>query len=220
MIRVLLADDQQLIRAGLRMLCESTEDIEVVGEASNGRDAVRLAYQLSPDVILMDLRMPGLDGVGATREILRQRPASRVVVLTTFDDDQHLYPAMLAGAFGFLAKDLSPPQLISAIRRAAEGDSPFSPAVLRRLLDAALAARSAPPADTVAEVPVSARLTDRERQVLELVAAGEPNAVIAERLNLGITTVKTHIANIMTKTGSRNRIRLAVAAHRHLDDGG
>jgi DNA-binding NarL/FixJ family response regulator len=207
-IRVLLVDDQQLIRAGLRMLCESASDLEVVGEASNGLEGVRLAEQVRPDVVLMDLRMPGLDGTAATARILAARPATRVVVLTTFDDDAHLYPALAAGACGFLAKDVAPTDLLDAVRRAAEGDSPFSSAVLRRLVDQAVRSRAASRADQESEP----ELTPREREVLALVGAGLANAEIAEQLHLGVTTVKTHVANLMTKTGCANRVRLAVFA--------
>lgn len=211
MIRLLLVDDQQLVRAGLRMLCESTDDITVVGEAREGAEAVRLAREHVPDVILMDLRMPGVDGTTATRRIVDERPSAKVVVLTTFDDDDHLYPALAAGACGFLAKDLAPERLIAAIRQAADSEAPFSPDVLKRLVGEAVRSRATPPLATE-----KTDLTDRERDVLELLAEGESNADIAHRLNVGITTVKTHVANIMTKTGSRNRILLAVNARTYL----
>jgi len=207
LIRVLLVDDQQLVRAGLRMLCESASDMQVVGEASNGLEGVRLADQVRPDVVLMDLRMPGLDGTAATARILATRPATRVVVLTTFDDDGHLYPALAAGACGFLAKDVAPADLLDAVRRAADGDSPFSGPVLRRLVDQAVRSRAAGQANE----PEPA-LTAREREVLALVGTGLGNLEIAERLHLGVTTVKTHVANLMMKTGCANRVRLAVFA--------
>jgi len=206
-IRVLLVDDQQLIRAGLRMLCESVPDMEVVGEAADGATAVRLAEQVHPDVVLMDLRMPGVDGTTATSRILARRPSARVVVLTTFDDDDHLYPALAAGACGFLVKDASPAELLDGVRRAAAGDSPFSQAVLRRLVEQAVRTQGArAPARTPPGV------TDRERDVLALVAIGLSNPEIATRLHLGVTTVKTHVANLMTKTGSANRVQLAIYA--------
>jgi DNA-binding NarL/FixJ family response regulator len=209
MIRVLVVDDQHLVRAGLRMLCEAAEDLEVVGEADNGGDAIRLAGRLQPDVILMDLRMPGIDGITATSRILAYRPTTRVVALTTFDDDDHLYPALSAGVCGFLVKDTTPEDLLDGIRRAATGDSPFSPAVLRRLVASAVAARStAPPGGSDPDLG----LTQRETEVLALVGAGLSNAEIAERLHMGVTTVKTHIASMMTKTASPNRVRLAVLA--------
>ncbi|MFD6563643.1 response regulator [Micromonospora profundi] len=205
MIRVLLVDDQHLIRAGLRMLCEAQPDIEVVGEADNGRDAVTLAARLVPDVVVMDLRMPGVDGITATTRILAERPAARVLVLTTFGDDDHLYPALTAGACGFLLKDAPPTELLDGIRRAATGDSPFSPEVLQRLVQRAVHSRVGTPR------PVHG-LTAREQDVLALVAEGLTNAEIAERLHIGVTTVKTHITSLMTKTDSPNRVRLALFA--------
>ncbi|WP_062206551.1 response regulator transcription factor [Streptomyces sp. NBRC 109706] len=210
MIHTLLVDDQQLVRAGLRMLCESTEDITVVGEAANGADAVRLAAEATPDVVLMDLRMPGLDGAGATRRILAERPATRVVVLTTFDDDDHLYPALDAGVCGFLAKDAAPNELLDAVRQAAAGGSPFSARVLARVVAQATTAWRAerPPARPPA-------LTERERQVLACVGAGLSNAEIAARMHVGLTTVKTHIGSLMRKTASPTRVRLAIFAIRH-----
>jgi DNA-binding NarL/FixJ family response regulator len=204
-IRVLLVDDQQMIRAGLRMLCEAQPDVEVVGEAGNGRDAVVLAERLAPDVVVIDLRMPGVDGITATGRILATRPATRVLVLTTFGDDDHLYPALTAGACGFLLKDAPPAELLDGIRRAAAGGSPFSEEVLTRLVQRAVQARPEQPrpADD---------LTTREREVLDLVAAGLSNTEIGERLHIGVTTVKTHITSLMTKTGSPNRVRLALYA--------
>ncbi|WP_225728573.1 MULTISPECIES: response regulator transcription factor [unclassified Nocardia] len=204
-VRVLLVDDQQLVRAGLRMLCDTDATLEVVGEAGNGNEAVRLADRLIPDVVLMDLRMPGMDGIRATERILAARPGIRVLALTTFDDDDHLYPALNAGVCGFLVKDASPTDLLDGIRRAASGERPFAPAVLHRLVDAAVAARDLP-----AEPAAPQGLTPREADVLALVAAGLSNAEIAARLHLGITTVKTHVANLLAKTGTTNRVRLAV----------
>ncbi|ROT31781.1 response regulator transcription factor [Micromonospora sp. HM5-17] len=208
MIRVLLVDDQRLVRAGLRMLCESAPDMTVVGEAENGQQALRLVEQVAPDVVLMDLRMPVLDGTTATARIHASRPAVRVVVLTTFDDDDHLFPALAAGACGFLVKDAAPDELLAAIRAAAAGETPFSPTVLRRLVDQAVRAR-------LGEAPTPAlpdNLTAREREVLALVGAGLSNREIADRLHLGVTTVKTHVASLLSKTGATNRIRLALLA--------
>jgi DNA-binding NarL/FixJ family response regulator len=204
-IRVLLVDDQHLIRAGLKMLCDAEPDLEVVGEADNGRDAVTLAARLAPDVVVMDLRMPGVDGITATGRILAERPAPRVLVLTTFGDDDHLYPALTAGATGFLLKDAPPEELLDGIRRAAAGDSPFSQDVLRRLVRRAVDARAGAPR------PLPG-LTGRERDVLDLVAEGLSNTEIADRLHIGVTTVKTHITSLMTKTDSPNRVRLALYA--------
>ncbi|MFF5079272.1 response regulator [Actinoplanes sp. NPDC000266] len=206
MIRVLLVDDQQLIRAGLRMLCEAEGDLDVVGEAGDGREAITLAERLAPDVVVMDLRMPGVDGISATSRILAGRPATRVLVLTTFGDDDHLYPALTAGAAGFLLKDAPPAELLDGIRRVAAGDSPFSQDVLQRLVRRAVGASSE------RRRPVEG-LTGRERDVLRLVGEGLSNAEIAERLHIGVTTVKTHITALMTKTNSPNRVRLALTAH-------
>ncbi|MFI6028081.1 response regulator [Amycolatopsis magusensis] len=206
MIRVLLVDDQRLVRAGLRMLCEDCPDLEVVGEVENGEEAIRQAVRLTPDVVLMDLRMPGVDGITATAQLTAARPAVRILVLTTFDDDEHLYPALAAGAHGFLTKDAPPEDLLDAIRRTAAGESPFSPQVLRRLVRKAVGAHQKP--DEVVD------LTERERDVLALVADGLSNAEIAARLRVAVSTVKTHITSLMTKTGADNRVRLALLAHR------
>lgn len=206
MIRLLLVDDQHLVRAGLKMLCSAASDVEVVGEATNGQQAIRLAASVHPDVVLMDLRMPGVDGIAATSRILAARPSTRIVALTTFDDDDHLYPALAAGTCGFLIKDASPDELLDGIRRAAAGDSPFSPTVLKRLVTHAVAAKMAPAA------PYQLDITAREREVLALVGAGLSNGEIADRLHVGVTTVKTHIASLLSKTSTPNRIRLAVLA--------
>jgi DNA-binding NarL/FixJ family response regulator len=205
-IRVLLVDDQRLVRAGLRMLCESAPDLEVVGEAENGQQAIRLAEQVAPDVVLMDLRMPLVDGTTATTRIRAARPSVRVVVLTTFDDDDHLFPALAAGACGFLVKDAAPSELLAAVRTAAAGESPFSPSVLRRLVDRAVRSREPAPSTLPASV------TAREREVLALVGAGLSNKEIGDRLHLGVTTVKTHVTSLLAKTGASNRIRLALLA--------
>ena len=209
MISVLVVDDQELVRSGLRMLCESAPDIEIVGEARNGSEAVRLAADVLPDVVLMDLRMPVMDGISATRTILAARPAAKVLALTTFDDDDHLYPALAAGACGLLTKDSSPAELLTAIRRAALGENPFSTAVLRRVMDRALAADGIP-----GPTAVLPPLTDRERDVLVHLGHGLSNADIAEQLSVSVTTVKTHIAAVMDKTGSRSRVHLALLAVR------
>ena len=208
MIRLLIVDDQRLVRAGLRMLCESTEDIDVVGEGSNGAEAIRLAAELAPDVILMDLRMPGLDGIEATRQIVRSGSASKVLVLTTFDDDSHLYPALSAGAAGFLVKDTAPADLAEAIRRVVNGDLPFSPSLLRRIVDRAVEEGRAVERVDVVE------LSPRESEVLGLVGEGLGNQEIADHLHLGVSTVKSHVASLMAKTGCNNRVRLAVWAYR------
>ncbi|MFD9700933.1 response regulator [Lentzea sp. NPDC059081] len=205
MIRLLIVDDQQLVRAGLRMLCESAPDVEIVGEAADGAEAVRQAARCRPDVVLMDLRMPVVDGIAATRRILAADRDARVVALTTFDDDDHLYPALAAGAHGFLVKDSAPEELLAAVRRAAAGEQPFSPGVLRRLVRRVVRQERGPQ-------PPSG-LTPRELEVLVLLAQGLGNQDIADRLHVGVTTVKTHVAALMAKTGADNRVRLAVLAH-------
>jgi len=187
------------------MLCDAEPDLEVVGEVGDGREAVTLAARLTPDVVVMDLRMPGVDGISATSRILAARPATRVLVLTTFGDDDHLYPALTAGVCGFLLKDAPPAELLDGIRRAAAGDSPFSQEVLSRLVRRAVSSRTGRPR------PV-AGLTTREQDVLDLVGEGLTNAEIADRLHIGVTTVKTHITALMTKTDSPNRVRLALLA--------
>ncbi|MEW9528145.1 response regulator [Microbispora sp. NPDC049125] len=207
MIRVVIADDHALVRAGVRMMLEAAGDLEVCGEAADGAEAVRLAERHRPDVILMDLRMPRVDGLEATRRILAAQPSARVVVLTTFSADEDLYAALRAGALGFLVKDDPPDRMVESVRRAATGDLPLAPSVLRRVVERALAAeRQAEP------VPVT--LTDRETQVLTLVGMGLSNVEIAGGLHVGVTTVKSHIAAITEKLGLRNRTQAAVLAHR------
>jgi DNA-binding NarL/FixJ family response regulator len=206
LIRVLLVDDQQLVRAGLRMLCDAEDGLEVVGEAGDGRAAIELAARLLPDVIVMDLRMPGVDGITATSRITAERPATRILVLTTFGDDDHLYPALQAGACGFLLKDAPPAELLNGIRQAAAGESPYSQDVLNRLVRRAVDARPTPPRR------LDGLLTAREQEVLALVGEGLSNAEIGERMHIGVTTVKSHITALMSKTGSPNRIRLALFA--------
>ncbi|MGB3484897.1 MAG: response regulator transcription factor [Mycobacterium sp.] len=206
---VLLADDQRLIRAGLRMLLESTPDLTVVAEAADGVEAVRLAAEHRPDLVLMDLRMPGMDGATATAQIVTARPAAKILVLTTFDDDEHLFPALAAGACGYLVKDIEPDDLLIAIRRVIDGDVLLSPELLRRVVDRAVS--TAPPAVGATE---AIDLTPREHDVLALVSEGYGNHEIAERLHLGVTTVKKHIVNLMAKSGCDNRVRLAVYAVR------
>jgi len=206
--RVLLVDDHPVVREGLRGMINAEVDLTVVGEAGSGAEAVALAESLCPDVILMDLRMPHVDGTVATARIRASRPGVKVVVLTTFDDDDHLFPALAAGACGFLVKDATPDELLAAVRAAAAGETPYSPAVLRRLVDQAVRAR-------LGEAPPPAlpdTLTGRERDVLALVGAGLSNREIADRLHLGVTTVKTHVTSLLAKTGSANRIRLALLA--------
>lgn len=207
--RVLIADDQRLVRAGLRMLCESTDGVQVVGEAADGAQAVRLAAELTPDVILMDLRMPGVDGITAIGQVLSGRPEAKILVLTTFDDDDHLYPALAAGAAGFLVKDTDPAELIAAVHRVAAGDFVLSPHLLQRLVSRAVDAR-------VPDGRTAAPLTAREEEVLPLLVEGLSNQEIADRLHLGVTTVKTHVANLMDKLGAQNRVQLAVFGYQRM----
>ena len=207
--RVVIADDQRLVRAGLRMLCESTQDIEVVAEAADGSQAVRSAAELVPDVILMDLRMPGVDGITAIGQIVSARADANILVLTTFDDDDHLYPALAAGASGFLVKDTDPADLLDAVRRIAAGDFVLSPHLLQRLVTRAVQTGGPQRFDAV-------ELTAREADVLPLVVDGLSNQEIADRLHLGVTTVKTHVANLMDKLGAQNRVQLAVYGYQRM----
>ncbi|MEU8069140.1 response regulator transcription factor [Micromonospora sp. NPDC049151] len=207
MIRLLLADDQTLVRAGFRSILDGEDGIEVVGEAADGATAVRLAREVRPDVVLMDIRMPLLDGLAATREIVAGTDA-RVIILTTFDLDDYVYGALRAGASGFLVKDTEPAELIHGVRVVARGDALIAPAVTRRLI-AEFAARTRHPDPG----PRLNALTEREREVLALVAAGLSNDEIAARLVLSPATAKTHVSRIMTKTRVRDRAQLVVLAY-------
>ena len=207
MIRVLLADDQALVRSGFRMILEERDDIEVVGEAENGREAVDAALRTSPDVVLMDVRMPEVDGIEATARILSEHLATRVLILTTFDLDEYVARALRAGASGFLLKDVRPPQLVDAIRVVAAGDALLAPTVTRRLLDRFARSLDAPPP------PALDQLTDREREILKLVAEGLSNAEIADRLVVGESTVKTHVSAVLRKLGLRDRVQAVIAAY-------
>jgi DNA-binding NarL/FixJ family response regulator len=212
-IRLLLADDQPLIRAGFRMILEETGDIDIVGEASDGSGAIALAGELSPDVILMDVRMPGIDGIEATRRIVAANPAARILILTTFDLDEYAFSALRAGASGFVLKDVPLDELARAIRAVASGDAVVSPRVTRRLLDV-YASRlpdlsgAAGPAQRTLD-----QLTPRELEVLLEVATGLSNAEIAERLVVSEATVKTHVGSILTKLGLRNRVQAVIFAY-------
>ncbi|MFC4061821.1 response regulator [Planomonospora corallina] len=207
MIRVVVADDQALVRAGVRMLLEAAGEMEVCAEAVDGAQAVQHAERFRPDVLLMDLRMPRVDGLEATRRILSSWPAARIVILTTFAEDENVYAALRAGAIGFLVKDDEPGRMVDAVRRAAAGEPLLAPSVLRRVVERALAAE-----ERAGAVP--AGLTDRELEVLSLVGAGLSNGEIADALHVGVTTVKTHVSTAMDKLGLRNRIQAAVVAHR------
>ncbi|MEU8636968.1 response regulator transcription factor [Amycolatopsis sp. NPDC048633] len=209
MIRVLLVDDQRLVRAGFRSILDGEADIDVVAEAADGREALQAAHDHHPDVVLMDIRMPVLDGLAATRHLLED-PAvhSKVVILTTFDLDEDVYGALRAGASGFLVKDTEPEELIHAVRVVARGDALLAPSITRRLISE-FAARVTRPSPA----PALDRLTDREREVLSLVAAGLSNDEIARELTLSPATAKTHVSRIMTKTGTHDRAQLVVLAY-------
>ncbi len=209
MIRVLLADDQALVRAGFRALLEAQEGIEVVGEAGDGKEAVRQAEHLLPDVVLMDIRMPVLDGLAATRQIAANPRLThiRIIILTTFELDEYVFEALRAGASGFLVKDTDPVELIRAVRVVAAGEALLSPSVTRRLI-AEFAARAKQPRDA-RRLEV---LTEREREVVALVATGLSNEEIAERLVVSPTTAKTHVSRAMVKLGARDRAQLVVLA--------
>ncbi len=211
--RVLLVDDQELMRMGFRMVIDSQPDLEVVGEVSNGRDAVAAVARLTPDVVLMDVRMPELDGVEATRRIVEARSASRVIILTTFDLDEYVYAALRVGASGFLLKDAEPAALLSAIRVVAAGDAVIAPGVTRRLLTTYAHRLPAPAVRSPAEHPLLEQLTARECDVLLLVARGLSNAEIAQQLVVTEATVKTHVRRILAKLDLRDRVQIVVFAY-------
>jgi DNA-binding NarL/FixJ family response regulator len=224
--RVLIADDQALVRAGFRLILESQPDIAVAGEAADGAGAVRLAQRLRPDVVLMDVRMPGLDGLEATRRLLggerdrdggpdaAPRPGGdppRIIILTTFDLDEYVYAALRAGASGFLLKDVTPEQLVAAVRTVGIGDALLAPSITRRLVERY--ARPAVPPPASADAAALASLTTREREVFGLLARGLSNAEIAEALVVSEATVKTHVASLLGKLGLRNRAQAVVLAY-------
>jgi DNA-binding NarL/FixJ family response regulator len=206
-IRVLLADDQRLVRSGFRMILHAQPEIEVVGEAGDGDEAVSLARELKPDVVLMDIRMPKLDGIAATRRLLEEPEPPRVLVLTTFDLDEYVFAALRAGATGFLLKDAPEEQLFAAIRVAADGGALFAPSVTRRLIE-----RFTQLYDPVAPVEMS-DLTRREVDVLTLLARGLSNAEIAGELAVSEHTVKSHVARVLQKLGLRDRTQAVIAAY-------
>ena len=209
MIRVLVADDQTLVRAGFRAILEAQNDLEVVGEAEDGAKAVALAHELGPDVVLMDVRMPGVDGIEATRRLVRDGDGPRVLMLTTFDLDEYVYEAMKAGASGFLLKDAPRDQLVDAVRTVAAGDALLAPAIVRRLIE-----------DFVRRPPPGARrpgeleeLTERELEVLTLIARGLANSEIAAALFVSEATVRTHVSHILAKLELRDRVQAVVYAY-------
>ena len=208
MIRVLLVDDEELVRSGLRLILSTEPDLDVVAEAADGEQALALAERHQPDVVMLDIRMPGLDGIEVARRLAASGSPARVVVLTTFDNDDYVYGALRAGASGFLLKDAPATQLVSAIRAAAAGDAVLAPSVTRRVVDE-LGRRQAPAAIQRLDV-----LTDRERDVLTLMAEGCSNAEIGDRLFITEGTVKTHVARILVKLGVRDRLQAVVLAYR------
>jgi DNA-binding NarL/FixJ family response regulator len=208
-VRVLIADDQALVRGGFRMILEAKDDMEVVGEAGDGAEAVEMVERMQPDVVLMDVRMPGVDGLEATRRIVASGSAARIVILTTYDVDEYVFSALRAGASGFLLKDVRPAELTEAVRVVAGGDALLAPGVTRRLLDrfaGVLPDDSARPADLE-------ELTDREVEVLRFVALALSNAEIASRLVLTEATVKTHVSSVLRKLGLRDRVQAVVFAY-------
>jgi DNA-binding NarL/FixJ family response regulator len=211
-IDVVLADDQELVRAGLRLVINDVPDIAIVGESGTGTDAVRLAAQLRPDVVVMDIRMPGMDGIEATRRIKAEAPAIRVLMLTTFDDDENVYGALAAGASGFLVKDMALLDIIAAIRVVAAGDALLAPGVTRRVIEEfadrrGAAARPAPRRRTLDGV------TERELEVLRLIGRGMSNSEIADQLFISVTTTKSHVARLLAKLDARDRVQLVIAAY-------
>ena len=217
MTTVLIADDQTLQRFGFRMLLESQDDMTVLGEAANGSEAVRMTAEMNPDVVLMDVRMPGLDGIEATRRITAAGDRTRVLILTTFDLDEYAYAGLRAGASGFLVKDAQPEELLAGIRAVATGDAVVAPSVTRRLLDAYVhhlpsGAPERAPVMT-GEDPRLSALTEREREILTVVGQGWTNTEIATRLHLAESTVKTHVGRILAKTNSRDRIQAVILAY-------
>jgi DNA-binding NarL/FixJ family response regulator len=207
-VRVLIADDQALVRSGFRLIVESRPDLEVVGEAENGSQTVDLASELDPDVILLDIRMPEMDGIEATKRIVASGSRARILVLTTFDHDEYVYGAIRAGASGFLLKDVRPLDLVDAIRLIASGSALLGPTVTQRLLE-----RFADTHDADAPSVAIESLTEREHEILRLLARGLSNAEIATELVLSETTVKTHVSNVLRKLGVRDRVQAVIAAY-------
>ncbi|MFF2412718.1 response regulator [Streptomyces sp. NPDC058092] len=209
-VRVVLADDQPLVRSGLRVLMADHSDLEVVGEAATGAEAVQLVSDTSPDVVVMDIRMPGMDGIEATRLITAGPATTRVLVLTTFDEDDHIYGALRAGASGFLVKDMALDDILAAIRVVAAGDALIAPGVTRRLI-ADFIGRPAPAPERSPQ-PVKG-ITEREREVLTLVGRGRSNTEIAEDLFITVATAKSHVSRLLTKLGARDRVQLVITAY-------
>ncbi|MFF1357092.1 response regulator [Streptomyces sp. NPDC058297] len=209
-VRVVLADDQPLVRSGLRVLIADTPDLEVVGEAANGEEAVRLAKEVSPDVIVMDIRMPGMNGIEATSLVTSGPGATRVLILTTFDEDDHVYGALRAGASGFAVKDMALDDILAAIRVVAAGDALIAPGITRRLIADFVGRPEPSPAR--APRPLGG-ITEREREVLTLVGLGRSNSEIADELYITVATTKSHVARLFTKLGARDRVQLVITAY-------
>jgi DNA-binding NarL/FixJ family response regulator len=208
-IRVVIADDQMLVRGGFRMILDARDDLEVVGEAGDGEEAVRVVTRLAPDVVLMDVRMPGVNGLEATRRLVDSGSGSRIVILTTFDVDEYVFTALRAGASGFMLKDVRPDELVEGVRIVARGDALLAPTVTRRLLDRFVDALPNPD-----ETPPSpGLLTEREMEVLALMARALSNVEIAERLHVSEPTVKTHVSSVLRKLGLRDRVQAVVYAY-------
>jgi DNA-binding NarL/FixJ family response regulator len=214
LITVLIVDDQPLQRLGFKMLLDATEETTVLGEAENGTDAVRKAGQLHPDVVLMDIRMPGMDGIEATRRITAAGDRTRVLILTTFAVDEYVYEGLRAGASGFLLKDARPDELLAGIRAVASGDAVVAPRLTRQLMEAYTAHR--PPGDRPAEIPADPRLatlTDREREVLAAIGQGWTNTEIADHFTLTESTVKKHVGRVLSKIGARDRVQAVIIGY-------
>ncbi|MFD8325675.1 response regulator [Streptomyces lydicus] len=210
-IRVVVADDEELLRTGFRLVIDSWDDLTVVGEAGDGRQAVQLIERTRPDVALMDIRMPGMDGIEATRQIVASGSAARVLMLTTFDEDEHVLAALRAGASGFLLKEMESTELVAAIRATVRGDTLLAPSLTRRLLERFLRTAS----DGRATPPALSSLSAREAEVLTLIGQALSNAEIARRLSLSEATVKRHVAAVLRKLGLRDRVQAVVAAYDH-----
>ncbi|MER8185154.1 response regulator transcription factor [Kitasatospora sp. NPDC094015] len=214
-VRILLVDDQPLVRAALSMVVTDAPDLEIVGEAGSGDEAVRLVGELEPDVVVMDIRMPGMDGIEATRRITSGGGSAHVLVLTTFDDDDYVYGALRAGASGFLVKDMALEEILAAVRVVASGDALIAPRVTRRLI-AEITSRPAAGSGTSATTAAAATLTaitEREQEVLTLIGRGLSNTEIAEQLFLSITTVKTYVSRLLSKLDARDRVQLVILAY-------
>ncbi|MEV7116811.1 response regulator transcription factor [Streptomyces anulatus] len=212
-VRVVLADDQPLVRAALQMVMADAPDLEVVGEASNGAEAVELTATLEPDVVVMDIRMPGMDGIEATRQITIGPGKTQIVVLTTFDDDDYVYAALRAGASGFLVKDMALDEILTAVRVVAAGDGLIAPSVTRRLIKEFAGRHPSPGAAATAPRRTITGITDREREVLTLVGRGLSNAELAEQLVISMSTAKTYVSRLLSKLNARDRVQLVIIAY-------